>query len=192
MKRIGWEKRADRLRQTLALIKSRARVDSTRFQELGRQAECCKVQFLALQLEVRRVSLARGRGLASAARSGKGPAALGFAAAASIITGVMTKDESTSTNVGISSLNKALQRLGETDWAVCLGDNLAISPQANITPGKVWFTYDSVRKALCELEQRANNGVVLGNLDAIISELQKDHNLIQIINTRIRINRAIK
>ncbi len=178
MTRIGWEKSVNDLRQEVTLIRSRARICSGKFQELRRQVECCKVQFLTYQLEVKRKSLARSRGV----KNGKGlPAALGIAAAASILTGIMRKDRFAAANAGLSRLNGALQRLGETDWAICLGKQLAVVSQNDITSGRVWLTWDSVRAALNELEQRAQNGAHLGNIDAVFLEMRRSKRLVTVI-----------
>ncbi len=179
---IGWGKRVNGLRQELTSIRSRAHMDSTRFQELQTQAACCKVQLLAHQLEARRKSLAGDRGFASVGGNGKRlSAALGIAAGASIFTGIMTKDRSAAANAGLSVFDRRMQGLGETDWTVCLGRQLIVAPWADITVGQVWFTWDSVKATLFELEEQAKNGASLGNLDAVISELQKSKRLIMAI-----------
>ncbi len=180
----SWEKRVNSLRQELAAIKSRAHTDSTRFQELGKQAECCKVYFVVFQLEARRKSLALGRGAASVTKNKKGlPVALGIAAGASFLAGIITKDGSAAASAAISGFNGALQGLGETDWAVRLGNEIAVVPQENITPGEAWVTWDSLKTAFCDLEEQAKSGACLGNLDEIISELWKSKRLVVVINS---------
>lgn len=182
MTETGWEQKADALRQQLTSIKSRAHTDSARFKELWRQAEYCKVKSLAYQLEARRTFLARSRGVASLAENKKGlPVTLGTAAGLSILTGIMTKDGIAAVNAGVTGLSKVLQRLGETDWFVCLGKHLAVVPSNKITPGEVWVTWDSLQAGLHELEERVKNGTLLGNLDNIISELKKTKKLIFVI-----------
>lgn len=181
---ISWEKRVNSLRQELASIKSGAYTNSVKFQELRKQAECCKVQFVAYQLEARRKSLACGRGAASVTKNKKGlPLALGIAAGASFLAGMITKDRSAAASAAISGLNGALRGIGETDWAVCLGINLAIVPRDDITPGQIWVTWDSLNTALCEFGERAKSGARLGNLDDIISELWKSKRLVVVINS---------
>jgi len=182
MAETGWEKRANGLRQQLASIKSRAHADTTKSQELWRQAEYCKVQVLAYQLEARRKSLARSRGVAFLAENKKHlPAALGITAGVSILTGILTKDGITAMNAGITGLSGALQGLGETDWAVCLGRHLAVASRDNITRGDVWVTWDSLKTALRELEELVKNGAHLGNLDNIIYELKKSKKFLFVI-----------
>jgi hypothetical protein len=182
MTETGWEKRTADLRQQLASIKSRANKDSKRFQELSKQAEYLKIRFLAHQLEARRKFLARSRGAASAVKNKKGLAtALGAAAGASIIVGIITKDRTAAMTAGMIGSKAALQGLGETDWAICLGKHLAVAPKDNTTPGDFWVTWDSLQAALDELEERTINGAPLGNLDNIISVLKKTKKLIIII-----------
>jgi len=192
MTETGWEERMNGLRQQLTSIKSRVHADSTRFKELWRQAEYCKVRFLAYQLEARRRSLARSRGFASLAENKRGLyVTLGTAVGASILTGMITKDGIAAANAGATGLNRALQGLGEADWAVCLGrKHLAVASQDNITRGDVWVTWDSLQTALHELEERAKSGASLGSLDNIISELKKSKKLLFVI--RASTGRATK
>ena len=181
MTETGWEKRLNGLRQQLASIKSRVHANTTRSQELRRQAEYCKVQFLAYQLETRRKFLARSRGVASLAEKKKGLPLLGVAAGMSILTGIITKDGIVAANAGVKGLSGALQGLGETDWAVCLGGHLAVASQDNITRGEVWVTWDSCKTVLRELEELVKNGAHLGNLDNIIYKLKKSKKILFVI-----------
>ena len=182
MKETNWGNALEDLRHQLDRIQSRAHEDSTRLKELWRQAEYCKVQFLAYQLDTRRKHLARSRGEGSLAENKKSlPIVLGMAAVESILTGIMTRDGHAAMNAGKRGLNGALMRLGETDWAVCLGKHLAVASQDHITRGDVWVTWDSLQAALYELEERAKSGAPLGSLDNIISELKKSKKLLFII-----------
>ena len=182
MKETNWENALEDLRHRLDLIQSRAHEDSTRFQVLWRQAEYTKVHILAHQLESRRKHLARSRGVASLAENKKGlPLALGLTAMASILTGIITKDGTAAVNAGVASSKGALQGLGETEWAVCLGKHLAVASQDHITRGDVWVTWNSLQIALHELEERAKSGAPLGSLDNIISELKKSNKLLFVI-----------
>jgi hypothetical protein len=186
--RIGWEKRVNALRQEVTQVMSEARISSGKFQELQKQAECCKVQFLIHQLEVKRRSLARDRGGASVVKDGKGlPAALGFAAVASIVIGIISHDKRATATAGLSSFNGALRGIGETEWAVCLDRQLTVRPRNHIAAGRVWFTWDSVRAALNELEQQAQNRTHLGNFDAVISEVRRSKRLVAVIMQEYKI-----
>jgi|GEM_PF-2418379 hypothetical protein len=182
MTRIGWDKRVKDIRQEVNLIKGHADKTSKKFKELQRQAEYYKIRFLTYELEGKRKSLTHSRGFASIVKNGNGlTAALGIAAAASILTGMMSNDRLTAANAGLSGFNGALQGLGQTDWAICLDGGLEILPRDNITAGRVWFTWDSVMAALNELEQTAQNGAHLGNLDKVIVEIRKSKKLVAII-----------
>ena len=183
MKETNWENALEDLRHRLDLIQSRAHKDSTRFKELWSQAEYCKVQFLAYQLEAMRKFLASSRGVASLATPKESLPLLGVSGALSILTGIIIKDRYAAMNVGIGGLSSALMRLGETEWAVCLGKHLAVASQDHITRGDVWVTWDSLKMALRELEERAKSGAPLGNLDNIISELKKSKKLLFVIKT---------
>ncbi|MFC1977771.1 hypothetical protein ACFLWS_05860 [Chloroflexota bacterium] len=181
MEKTNWDNALENLRHRLDLIQSRVHEDSTRFEELRRQAEYTKVQFMAHQLDTRRKFLARSRGAAHVAEPRKSLPLLGTSAVMSILTGIITKDGHAAMNVGVGSLNSSLQGLGETEWAVCLGKHLAVAPQDHITQGDIWVTWDSFQIALHELEERAKSGTPLGNLDNIISELKKGKKLLFII-----------
>ena len=181
MRATNWENALEDLRHRLDLIQSRAHEDSVRFEELWRQAECCKVQILAHQLESRRKHLARSRGVASLAEPKESLPLLGVNAVFSLLTGIITKDRDAAMNVGIRGLSGALLRLGDTEWAVCLGKHLAVASQDHITRGDVWVTWDSLQAALHELEERAKSGAPLGSLDNIISELKKSKKLLFVI-----------
>lgn len=181
MTRIGWEIRANDFRKELTRIRERAGIGSGKFQDLQKQAESCKVQFLSYQLEGKRKVLARDRGLASVTKNEKGSLVVrGLAAAATILIGKMSKDGLIAVNAGLSGLNEALRGLGETDWAVCPGRQLVITSCDNVTPENGWITWDSFKTALSELEERAKKGAQLGNRDAIISELRRSKKLVHI------------
>ena len=126
MKATNWENALEDLRHRLDLIQSRAHEDSVRFEELREQIESSKIQFLVYQLDTRRKFLARSRGIAYLLKPKKSLRLLGVSTAAAILTGMITKDRDAAMNVGIRGLNGALLRLGETEWAVCLGKHLAI------------------------------------------------------------------
>ena len=186
MTRIGWEKRANDLHQEVNLIKDSAVKTSIKFKELHRQVECCKVRFITHEFELKRLSLSRSRGVDAIVDNGKGlKAALGIGAAAFILTGIMSKDGLTAINGGLSGLKGALQGLGETDWAIGLEGQLAIVPRDNITAGHAWFKWESVIAGLNKLEQSAQNGAHLGNLDDIISRLLESGSLVAVSSISI-------
>ena len=179
---IGWEKRVSELRQELTLIRSRASIYSRNFEELRRGAECCKVQHLAFQIEVRRKFLAHSRGATGVIKNGKGlPVTLGIAAAASVFIGIITKNRSGAVSGGLSGLNEAFRGLGETEWAICLEEQIVVASWDNITPGQVWFTLNSVRATLGELKQRAQQGAHLGNIDTVFLEMRRSKRLVFIV-----------
>ncbi len=187
MTRIGWEKRVNALRQEITQIVSGARTSSGKFQGLQKQSECCKAQFLTYEIDAKCKSLARSRGTTSITQNGKGlPLALGIAAAATILMRGVSKDRFAPADAGISGFSGALQGLGETDWAICLGRQLAVVPRNNITSGQIWFTWESVRAALNELEQRARNGARLGDLDAVIFEVNRSKKIVAYVSVRTR------
>ena len=177
MRETFWKKTLTDLSHQLDLIQSRAHEDSVRFEELREQIESTKIRFLVYQLDTRCKFLARSRGTASLFEPKKGLPLLGVSAVLSILTGMITKDGDAAMNVGIRGLNGALLGLGETKWAVSLGNNLEIAPLDNVGQGKDWVTWDSLKIAMRELELRAKNDA-LGNLDNIISELRKSKSLV--------------
>ena len=182
MTRTGWEGSVSALKQEVSRVVGWAGISSGKIQDLQTQAECCKVQFLAHEIEARCHSLARNRGSESITQTGKGLSlALGITAAAAFLGNRISKDKYVALNMGISGFNAALQGLGKADWAVCLGKPLAVVPRNNITSGSIWLTWESLRAALDNLEQRAKHGARLGDLDAVIFEVNKSKNLLAYI-----------
>jgi len=178
MTEMGWKKRVHGLRQQLTLIKSRAHKDSARFQELWRQIEYCKVLFLAHQLEARRKFLVRSRGgVVSLAERKKSLPLLGIATGIAVLAGMITKDGTVAVNAGVASSDGVLRALGETEWVVCLGQNLVVAPRDSDRQGKIWVTWKSLMVALDELAIRTKDES-LGNLENIIAELLKNENIV--------------
>ena len=174
-----WEQTLDELKQEIASIKGRAGTFSTKFEEICRQAESFKIAFLNHRLEAQRRSLARTRGYTSIRIDRKRlRASLGAAAAGLIFGGIITRDKFAAVSAGLSSFDATLQRLGETAWAVSLGKDLRVVPKDNVTSGKTWVTWESLKSALAQLEREASQGVELGSLDSIISRLQKCRELV--------------
>ncbi len=179
MPKNDWEQTLDDLKQEIATIKGRAGMLSVKFEEMSRQAESFKVKFLNRRLEERRRSLARIRGYISIMRDGKGlGVSLVVAAAGLVVAGVATKDGLIAISKGASSFGAAVQGLGETSWAVSLGEDLTVLPLDTITSGKAWITWESLQSALAQLEKQASQGVGLGTLDSVISKLQKCRELV--------------
>ncbi len=179
MPKNDWEQTLDDLKQEIAAIKGRAGMLSVKFQQMSRQAESFKVQFLNRRFGERRRSLARIRGYTSIMRDGKGlGVSLGVAVLGLVVAGAVTKDGSTAINAGASSFGGAVQGLGETSWAVSLGKDLTVLPLDSITSGKAWVTWESLKSALAQLKKEASQGVRLGTLDNIISRLQKCRELV--------------
>ena len=146
---------------------------SMKFKELCRQTESFKVTFLTYRLEQERRSIARTRGYTSIMRYGKGlRASLGAGVAGLIVGGIMSRDKLVAVNAGLSSFDAVLRELGDTAWAASLGKDLKVLPRDNVTSGKTWVTWDSLKSALAQLEREASQGVELGSLDSIISRLQ--------------------
>ena len=173
MTETGWETTIKGLRQQLASIKNHALADSTRFDELRRQVESTKIQFLASQLETRRKHLARSRGVTSLVKHEK-DFPFWMAAGITAVAGMITKDWLAA---GVAGANGALRGLGETEWAVCLGTELAVAPRDSVRQGEHWVTWESLMTALDELAVWAKDES-LGNLDNIITELLKNENIV--------------
>ena len=170
----GWETTIKGLRQQLASIKNHALADSTRFDELRRQIESTKIQFLVSQLETRRKHLARSRGVASLIKNPNKLPAAGLWAVGLVLNVIFTKDWLTA---GAKGAKDALGGLGETEWFVCLGKNLAVAPLDNIKHGGLWVTWKSLMIALAELAVLAKDKS-LGNLGNIRTELLKNENIV--------------
>jgi len=177
----NWEQTLDELKQEIESIKGRAETFSMKFEQMRRQAESFKIAFLNHRLEAQRRSLAWTRGYTSIMRDRKGlGASLGVAAAGLIFGGIITRDKFAAVNAGLSSFDAALRELGETAWAVSLGKDLRLVPKDNITLGKIWVTWESLKSALAQLEREASQGVALGSLDSIISRLQRRRELVYV------------
>ena len=177
MTETDWETTIKGLSQQLASIKNRALADSIRFEELRRQAESTKIQSLTYELEARRKFLAQSRGVASLIKNPNKLPAAGLLAVGLVLNGIFTKDWLT---VGAKGVKDALGGLGETEWFVCLGKNLAVAPLDNIKHGGLWVTWKSLMIALDELAVWAKDES-LGNLDNIISKLKKSRKLLFVI-----------
>lgn len=179
MKEANWENTLEDLRHRLDLIQSRAHEDSVRFEELRRQAEFTKIQSLKYQLEARRKFLSQSRGVAFLKKNQNNLTSAGLLTVGlSVLTHMFTKDWLTA---GVTGVNGALMKYGGIEWFVCLGQNLAIAPLDNVAQGKDWVTWDSLKIAMRELEERAKSGAPLGSLDNIISELKKSKKLLFVI-----------
>jgi hypothetical protein len=179
MSKNNWEQTLGGLQKDIASIKDKAGTFSMKFKEVSRQSEPLKIAFLSHRLEAQRKSLARTRGYESIMRDRKRLGiSLGAAAVGLIFGGIATKDKLYAANTGLSSFEATLQGLGETAWAVSLGKGLRFVPENNVTPGETWVTWDSLKSALARLEKEASHGVKLGNLDSVISRLQKSRELI--------------
>jgi len=179
MSKNNWEQTLDDLKQDIASIKNRAGIFSTKFEEVSRQAESLKIAFLDHRLEAQSRSLARTRGYTSIMRDGKRlGASLGAAAIGLIFGGIVTRDKFAAINAGLSSFDATLQGLGETAWAVSLGKDLRFVPENNITPGKTWVTWESLKSVLARLKKEASQGVELGNLNSVISRLLRCRELV--------------
>ena len=179
MSRNDWEQTLDELKQDIAAIKGRAGALSMKFEEVLRQAELLKVAFLNHILEEQIMSVARTRGYTSIMRDKKRlGASLGAAAAGLILGGIITKDKFAAASAGLSSFDAVLQGFGETACAVSLGKDLRVIPIDNVTSGKTWVTWESLKTALACLESEASQGVKLGNLDSIIVRLRKRKEII--------------
>jgi hypothetical protein len=167
------------LKQEIASIKERARTTFTEFEEVSRQAESLKVAFLLHRLEAQRKSLARIRGYESIMRNRKRLGfSLGAAAAGLIFGGIITKDKFAAVSTGLSSFDAIIQGLGETAWAMSLGRELIVVAEDQITPDKIWVTWESMKNALVQLEKKTSQGVGLGTLNNVISRLQKCRELV--------------
>jgi hypothetical protein len=94
------------------------------------------------------------------------------AVAGGILGGLVAKDKSVGWSIGLSSFDSAVQELGETTWAVSLGKRIAVVPQDHVLPDGIRVTWESLQKAMSELERGALGGEVLGSLDNIISGLK--------------------
>ena len=169
----SWDATLNELRQELALVESGARKVSGKFEELCRKAESFKIELLRHELEKRRVTMARRRGIVALIRDRKNLLpSLGWSAAWGILEGLVAKDKSVGWSTGISSFDSEVQKLGETTWAVSLGKRLAVVPQDHVLPDGIRVTWESLQEAMSELERRALGGEVLGSLDNIISGLK--------------------
>jgi hypothetical protein len=194
MSKSNWEQTLDDLQQDIASIKDKAGTLSTKFEKVSRQSEPLKIAFLSHRLETRRKSLAWARGYESIMKDRKKlGASLGVATVGLILGGIVSRNKASAAKTGLSGFNATLQGLGETDWAVSLGQDLRLVPENGITPGKTWVTWGSLKSTLARLENEASYGVKLGNLDSVISRLLKRGELVYFAllgNKPIRLKRV--
>jgi hypothetical protein len=176
------------LRQKLDSVRRHAHAASIAFEELRTQAESLKIRALKHHLDRQRVLLAGSRGFITIMRNRKAlRTSLVIAAAASAVTGVLSKDKLAAANAGLSTLDGMLQEAGRTDCAVCLGKRLTVTPKDEITSGGIWVAWDSVKEALAKLETEASMGAPLGNLDSIVSRLRDSANIIVLNKTTLKL-----
>jgi len=169
-----WARTIADLKKELGSIESSSRVVSKRFEDLQRQAEFLKIEFLKYSLEKRKTALARQRGFALVFGDRKKvEAGLAVTVGAFIFGGLITKDKDVALSAGLSGFNGVLQGFGEIKWAVSLNKELVILPH-NVIPAKgTWVIFESLTTAIDGFKAEALRGKRLGTLDNVIERLQQ-------------------
>lgn len=174
---VGWEGQLQYFRQQLVSVTNQARTTTVSLKERNRKAECYKVQFLKNQLMLIRSILTGRRGSTLISGNGKTKAIVyGIVVLVSFLDIVIVKNNSVAPE--LSTYNKCLQKLGETQWTIRLEPYLEITPVEDNIPGQVRFTWDSVMEALTDLETAAKKGARLGSFKEVISKLKSSKKLI--------------
>ena len=176
MLRTGLAQTLDSLKKKLGSIESRAKMISTQFEMLRREAESFKIECLQHYLEEQRKDIARSRGLISLVRDKKRIRdSLLMAAGGFILGGLLTSDKFEALTAGMSGFNGMVQGFGECKWCVILGKEISIVPAEMISPEVTWTTLDSFYKTMEELKKRALAGEKLGSLDDVINKLKTNY-----------------
>ena len=169
-----WARTIAGLKKELGSIESSSRGVSKRFENLQRQAELLKIESLEYSLEKQRRALVRQRGFALLIKDTKKiRTSLAVTAAVSIFGGLITRNKYATLDAGLSCFNGALQRFGETRWAVSLEKELVIVPDDAIPAKGLWVTFDSLITAIDDFKTEALQGKELGTLDTIIQSFQR-------------------
>ncbi len=169
-----WLKTIADLKKQLACVETNSRDVSRRFENLQRQAEFLKIEFLKYSLEKQRTAVACQRGFTFLIRDRKKvEASLAVTVGAFILGGLLAKDKDAALNAGLSGFNGVLQGFGETRWAVSLNRDLVILPHNAIPAEGTWVTFESLITAIDALKTEALQGKRLGTLDKIIQMLQQ-------------------
>ena len=102
-------KTLNNIRQKLDSVRRHTHAASIAFEELRTQAESLKIRALKHHLDRQRALLAGSRGLITIMRNRKAlRSSLVIAAAASAVTGVLSKDKWSAANAGLSALDGML------------------------------------------------------------------------------------
>ena len=169
-----WVKTIADLKRELACVESSSRDVSKRFENLQRQTEFLKIEFLKYSLEKQRTAVACQRGFTFLTKDRKKvETSLAVTVGAFILGGLLAKDKDAALNAGLSGLNGVLQGFGETRWAVSLNKDLVFLPHNAIPAKGTWVTFESLITAIDALKTEALQGKRLGTLDKIIQRLQQ-------------------
>jgi len=162
------------LQKELGSIESGSRGVSKRFENLRRQAEFLKIEFLKYSLENQRTAAMRQRGFIFLIKDKKKvQTGLAVAVGSFILGGLLSKDKDAALTAGLSGFDGLLQGFGETRWAVSLQKELVVVPDNTIPAGGIWVTFDSLFAAIDDLKTEALQGKRLGTFDNIIQKLQQ-------------------
>jgi len=162
------------LKQTLYLVKNQAEDGFRRLDGIRRQSECGKIAFLTSRLDNRRRVIARERGARALAKDKKGLDAIVVETVMVFLgSALFTKEPAEALSSGLGAADRSLQDRGETDWAVSIGDNLAVVPSSGTSLRQMWVEWTSLMAALRLLEERAKNGEAMGDLNKIIASLEE-------------------
>jgi hypothetical protein len=180
MSEYGLDEVLANLRQELTAAEIRATETTSRFKTLWRVSESLKIDVLQSYLEERRKSQARDKGIASLIKDRKKfRDSLLLAAGSFVLGGLLTRDKFGAITAGMSGFDGMVQGLGESKWYVILGKKISVIPEETISPKVMVIAFDSFDKMTEELKKKALAGEKLGNLDDVISLLEKNPRLTQ-------------
>jgi hypothetical protein len=169
-----WARTIADLQKELGSIENSSRGVSKRFQNLQRQAEFLKIEFLKYSLENQKTAAMRQRGFTFLIKDKKKvKTGLAVAVGSFFLGGLLSKDKDVALTAGLSSFDGLLQGFGETIWAVSLQKALVVVPDSTIPAKGIWVTFESLFSAIDDLKTEALQGKRLGTFDNIIQKLQQ-------------------
>ncbi len=166
----------DEIREDLTTVERRAKDISGRLRARCSTLESLKIDILKSKLMKERRDVARLRGITALRQdTRKLGIGLGLGVAGLIFGGVLTKNKYSAASTGLRSVDTFTQGLGQSRWAVSLDSKMLVVPRDEVTAGRSWVTLDSLSGAMERLREKALAGEKIGDLQAIVSALEQDH-----------------
>jgi len=173
-----WAKAFDELRESLVTVERKANYLSVQLPNLRNTLESLKVDIIRSKLEQERRRVARVRGVTVLKQHKRYLGlSLGLGIAGLVLGRALSGDNDLALSTGLGAFDTALQHFGKSVWAVSLDRTMLVVPRDQTTAGRFWVTWESLNEAMEKLQEGTVAGKRLGDLEAIVSELKRDHPL---------------